>query len=1129
MISEANNLMEKQKICENILPYRGLLSFREEDAALYFGREVMAKRLLSKIKHQQIVCVVGSSGSGKSSLIYAGLIPELRKFNDWQIIHFRPGAKPFSSLAISLMPHINPNAKDIELLTKTKELIDFLISNGIYLVVEQLVLNYSNEKKLLIFIDQFEELYTLCKETEIRKLFLDSLLETLKSHQFSNDQIKLVLTLRGDFYGKIVGYRPLSEALQDNVVNLPPMNREELRRAIQNPASKFDVFFENSLVERILNDVGDESGNLPLLQFSLSLMWDKKKNKIIDNSAYEHIGGLAGAIANRAEDVFQTLNSKQKEAAKYLFTKLIHISHHNEEGEDTRQRAPFKEIIEFADISKIAYELTSARLLVMGKDDFSGEEYIELAHEAIIKSWFRLKDWLVEDREFLLWKQRMTLIFIEWKSSNYDESLLLRGNLLNEAERWITIKSNSNISQNLYDFIQNSVELNKKEKRVYALSQIENLLSCKPEEISNIIKMIDDHRLWIDPKLKEMLNEKSLGIDEWRVRLALLPVDKSQVKHLAEQIMQTNPQELLIIREFLLPYKDELKKYYWSILDDIETDIDKRFLAACILAIFDPSNNNWSIVSNTIVERLLIENPLYLREWIQALLPIGNVLLSSLREQFIKGEVETIREAAAVVLSKFAVNDPETLASLVSESTFQSYKMLFNVLTSDEKNVESGRRKLKKIILKTPTGDLYESERVFLGKKRAVAAITLLHMEERESIYDVFKVDDDPEALTQFIHQAKKRNIRSELLFECLETTTASQVRYALLLALGEYEYYKLSVGDRNKIKNILTDWYLTENSSGVHGACEWLLRHYGFQEVVDELNIISKPFDPNSTRKWFNIQIDEKKFITFVTYPPGRFIMGSPEWEKERSHSESPQHEVIITRPFAICNCLVTRGNFEQFIKENEIKDFPNINGFSSYKKTPIVSVNWYESVEYCRWLTKKIGFQEADQCYIDPESLEKNIDGYPVNWPFIHDNIGFRLPTEAEWEYACRCGTVSSFSFGCDSSLIPYYGWMQSNAELKTHEVGYLRPNIRGLFDTHGNCWEWCHDWYGAYPVDPVTDPIGQSQGIRHALKGGCMNLNARWSRSACRNAHLPINRNTYIGFRLCISIKEVDTQFD
>jgi len=145
-------------------------------------------------------------------------------------------------------------------------------------------------------------------------------------------------------------------------------------------------------------------------------------------------------------------------------------------------------------------------------------------------------------------------------------------------------------------------------------------------------------------------------------------------------------------------------------------------------------------------------------------------------------------------------------------------------------------------------------------------------------------------------------------------------------------------------------------------------------------------------------------------------------------------------------------------------------------------------------------------------------------------------RLPTEAEWEYACRAGTSTAYSFGSDRTLLDQYGWYADNSGLKTHEAGILRPNPAGLFNIHGQCWEWCLDWYAPYNAAPVTDPTGPQPTPatarsgpdlldRKVLRGGCWNLGARYARSACRNAHIPSNRNYYITFRLAVTVPDID----
>lgn len=1109
-------------------PYRGLLAFREQDAPYFFGRELITNRLVEKVERTSMVALVGFSGSGKSSLVFAGLLPSLRKMSDWVIAHFRPGVRPYDALAVALMPLFEPEMSEPQLSIAIGELANALKQGHLYIVVQQLIRKHGENTQFLLFIDQFEELYTLCQDLEMRTKFLNALLELARSYLSSQSPFRLVLSLRGDFYSEVVRYRPFSEMLQDNIVNLPPMDREELKRAIELPAHQQGVAFEDKLVERILDDAGNEPGNLPLLEFSLMLMWQRQTNRTLTHAVYEDIGELVGAIARRAETEYQNLTPVQQQAARHVLSRLVRVARPDEEGNDARRRAALSELSDHPDdvgdpSMKVIHALTNARLLVMDHDNITGEQTVEVAHEAVFRNWDRLRAWLVEDREFLLWQQRLHTIITEWKLVNKEEGLLLRGPLLNEAEKWLAAKPSDELTQEQHDFILQSIKLRDKEAEVRALVQVEFLLNARMEEINNIIKNFSPYRRWVDPQLRSFLESGSPHQEQWRIRLALLPVDHDQAEQLVKDMLMASPQELLIIRDALLPYKDELKDDLWRIIDDWGIEGDRQFRAACALALFDPSNERWKSVSQDLVAKLVTENLLHLKEWVQALRPVSSVLLASLRARFgDDNERDTIREAAGTVLADFTATDPELLAVLASESMVQSYEMFYRLLTAKDIDYELAKNTLRGITREQPSDQLLEIDRVRLGRRRAIAAITLVRMGEREDAFEVFQISNDPESLTQFVHQSKDRGVKWEELLECLDRTVDEHARFALLLSLGAFKLDEAPKAQQRKLAETLGDWYRNDPSSAIHGACGWLLRTWDHREILASVDHSPLPYDPTGERQWFVLEVGEDH-MTFVVYPPGEFLMGSPISEKDRYVDETPLHRVRITRPFAMCDREVTRGQFERFMKIFPLEGFPNIDEWSPNPNELMVAITWYEAVRYCRWLTDLMGMAESDQCYDDPDRLQKRKDGYPVDWPLHHEKSGFHLPTEAEWEYACRCGTNTAYSFGNDRKLLDQYGWFQSNSGYKTNEAGVLRPNLRGLFNMHGNCWEWCHDWYGSNYIvesDPEQDPIGLLQGERRVLRGGCWNLNEKYSRSAHRNGHLPTNRNYYIGFRLVLS---------
>jgi hypothetical protein len=262
----------------SICPYRGLLHFREEDAPFFFGREAAIDKLLATVQRHPFVAVVGASGSGKSSVVRAGLVPRLRsdRHTAWEVVMLVPTAQPLKALSNALLPLLEPTMGEIDRWTEASKLAEHLRSGTISLsdVVERILEKQSGTNRVLIVVDQFEELYTLTSDEQARRRFLE---ELLAASSVPGSKANIALTLRGDFVGKAFANRPLSDQLQDAQVNLSPMTSEELECAIRKPAEKIQLEFEAGLVRRILNDVGDEPGNLPLLGFLLKEFWDKRR------------------------------------------------------------------------------------------------------------------------------------------------------------------------------------------------------------------------------------------------------------------------------------------------------------------------------------------------------------------------------------------------------------------------------------------------------------------------------------------------------------------------------------------------------------------------------------------------------------------------------------------------------------------------------------------------------------------------------------------------------------------------------------------------------------------------------------------------------------------------------------
>ncbi|KYC42278.1 hypothetical protein WA1_20080 [Scytonema hofmannii PCC 7110] len=438
------------KIC----PYRGLFAFREKDAQFFFGRESFTDILADAVQHQPLVAVIGSSGSGKSSVVFAGLVKRLRDAGNWHIIDFRPSSRPLFSLASAIVSQTEPNLERISRLDSIKNIVTNLqlFEDTLRNVVDDII-GENPHKRLLLVADQFEELYTLCRNPQERKTFLDRLLEAIaRCHNFT-----LVITLRADFLGQALSYRPLSDALQYADLKLGPMTDSELQDAVEKPAALLGVTIESGLVERILSTVNAEPGNLPLLEFALTQLWAKQLDAQLTHTAYNEIGGVEAALACYAEEAYNQLNFEEKERAQRIFVQLVHPG---EGTADTRRIATRVEVGE--ENWDLVTRLASFRLVVTGRDEKTGSETVEIVHEVLIQNWNRLNLWMQQDREFRCWQEQLRVAMRTWESSNFDEGALLRGKPLSDAEDWY-IQRLTELGNQERSFIRHSLELRKRE------------------------------------------------------------------------------------------------------------------------------------------------------------------------------------------------------------------------------------------------------------------------------------------------------------------------------------------------------------------------------------------------------------------------------------------------------------------------------------------------------------------------------------------------------------------------------------------------------------------------------------------------------------------------------------------
>ena len=372
-------------------PYRGLARFEPADAALFFGRDQLTDRLLELAHSRRFTAVFGPSGSGKSSLLRAGLIPRLRTP--------APTTPPPAALRV-----LTPGAHPLR-------------------THEQRIEPQDGEGDTWLIVDQFEELYTLCHDPGERDRFIERLLAATDPAS----QLRVVIAVRADFLGRCAEHPALTMALQESTVLVGPMARDELRQAIIKPAQSVGMIVERALTACLLDEVEGEPGALPLMSHALLETWHRRKGRALSKAAYEGAGGLHGAIARTAEDVHASLTPAQAALARRILLRLISPG----EGTPDTRRPVQREEFDFgdpADTKTVLERLARARLVTLD------ESVVDIAHEALITAWPRLRQWIDDAREFLRLHRQLTEAAQSWNDLGRDPGALYRGTRLTAAE-----------------------------------------------------------------------------------------------------------------------------------------------------------------------------------------------------------------------------------------------------------------------------------------------------------------------------------------------------------------------------------------------------------------------------------------------------------------------------------------------------------------------------------------------------------------------------------------------------------------------------------------------------------------------------------------------------------------------
>ncbi|MGO8752342.1 MAG: protein kinase domain-containing protein [Thermoguttaceae bacterium] len=645
-------------------------------------------------------------------------------------------------------------------------------------------------------------------------------------------------------------------------------------------------------------------------------------------------------------------------------------------------------------------------------------------------------------------------------------------------------------------------------QRTRALAQVDALRRAEISQVPYLIEGFKPFHDEIVPQLRHLLQEPRLDEKErLRLSLAMVADDEGQVAYLQDRLLNAEPAELLVICGALLSHRDDLAAELWRSVEDPAVAKDRRFRATCALATFDPTSPRWEKAGTSVAESLVSENPLVAATWMEALRPVRQSLLPALKAIFRdrqRGDSE--RTLAAGILADYAADSPDLLADLLADAVFKHFRkssleirrvetgkstmsapaklladvefrlfaMFLSLLRAHGEQAIAG---LSARLSEKPANDKPDSQERF-ASRQANLAIALLLLGKADPTWSLLRHAPDPSARSWVIHRLAPSGVDPRVILRRLDEEKNVSARRALILCLGEFGPDRLPAADHNDVVPRLLTMYRDDPDPGIHGAAEWLLRQWrqeGKISLIDQQLMAGKigghlatpalaglgsaandrrqPTAAGITKQWY---INGQGHTMVILHSAVELVMGSRNDEKGDRSGEI-RHGQRIAHSFAIASKEVTLEQFKQFMPDNGP---PPSNGLDA----PIGGRTWYIAAAYCNWLSKQEGIAEDQWCYA-PNSSGQYAEGMRLA-AGRSNRTGYRLPSEAEWEYACRAGAVTSRYYGETVELLGRYAWyMATTNGWHTFPVATMKPNDFGLFDMLGNSEEWCQGPYRSF----------------------------------------------------------------
>ena len=984
-------------------PFPGLRPFRTSEAHLFFGREGQSEELIERLMRTRFLGVLGNSGSGKSSLVRAGLIPALHagrkqaQVSDWKIVICRPGNSPIQNLAAALAGAALKDTRREVVEPEVRRLLPLLMESSFGLLEAEE--GKGVRDKTLLIVDQFEELFRFGKEIPPGEAahFVDLLLNAVGQE---GAHIYVVITMRSEFLGECVRYRGLPEIINSGQYLVPRLSGENVRRAVTGPLAVVHAPVDAAFANRVVREVGDNMDQLPLMQHALMRSYKKWQDgggqSSLGHVEYDAVGGMQQAMGHHADELYAALDDKGRAIARLLFQRLTDLSAGEQGGRRPTLMAEIYGLCEAVSANRTEVDAVIERFRDIGASflmpppgvALHDGNMLDISHESLVRNWTRLGGWAVEETEAARLYQRLE----QGRMETHEEGGGLPPRVL----------------ENLCEWLEKS--------RINAFWAARYHPGVEPAHDWGQHKERFEHNMRFLEGAKDIAEAKVRARDN---EIAEKAREKQRVK-------------------------------YRSIIIALA-------VSAAVVG-FSLAGFAWNQAQLAEVQKVIAE-----------------------AERRIADSSATVARNQSE-LAKQKTKEAETNLFKAQKAEKRALSALQQV-QKEKAATEEQRRKAEDNyrIAQTKTQEAEASA----AKARQALAETQRALEE---VVRLTLVEVD-----RWVYQ-----LEYEKAYEQLRGIQSLRVSQGLVSsALLEFAFWYGETGELSRAWGILdTAYQLLGRRLDLPG-----------QKDLPGLRTKLRSLDEE---RWAFLQ--SRYFPDLVAIPGGDFTMGSENGESD----EKPVHEVSLSG-FSMTRSEVTWWQYGLYASAERGIEMP-ASGWGTGGDSPVVNVSWYDALGYANWLSERSGvsgYYKVDKEKKDPGNKNEYDE---LKWTVLprEGSKGYRLPTEAEWEYAARGGRQQEWAGTNVEDSLGYYAWYRANSGIRPRPVMGKMSNPFGLYDMSGNVWEWCWDWYGGYGEAAQSNPRGPSEGSNRVLRGGGWNDGTERCRSANRPS-IPVTRANDVGFRL------------